>query len=313
MPAAPEPAAEDTEEVLANLDDTVAPLFELVSVPLGEGYTTKCPFHPDEEPSLKFYPDHYFCFGCGAHGDRLNWLTAGEGLSREEAIAAIRDWDGPAAPRRPLGQDKTARALELWAQAGPISGTLAERYLAETRRIDVAGLPAAIDDSLRFHPHCPFGTVQHPCLLALMRDPETDQPIGIQRIGLELQAGKVRKLDRFTLGRTGVVKLWPAGSTLVVGEGLETTLAAATRVPYRGAPLRPAWSVVSSGGLRRFPVLPDVERLIVLVDHDGNGEGQAAAVRAMERWTRAGRTVVRLTPKRVGADFNDLVMPEPVS
>ena len=33
----------------------------------------------------------------------------------------------------------------------------------------------------------------------------------------------------------------------------------------------------------------------------------------MERWTRAGRTVVRLTPKRVGADFNDLVMPEPVS
>jgi hypothetical protein len=52
-----------------------------------------------------------------------------------------------------------------------------------------------------------------------------------------------------------VVKLWPTGSTLVIGEGLETTLAAATRIPYRGAPLRPAWSAISSGGLSRFPVI----------------------------------------------------------
>ena len=34
------------------------------------------------------------------------------------------------------------------------------------------------------------------------------------------------------LGRAGVVKLWPAGSQLVVGEGIETVLAAATRIPY---------------------------------------------------------------------------------
>jgi Toprim domain len=141
------------------------------------------------------------------------------------------------------------------------------------------------------------------------RDPETDQPVGIQRIALELREGRIHKIDRFALGRTGVVKLWPAGSQLVVGEGLETTLAAATRIPYHGAPLQPAWSAVSSGGLSRLPVLPGIERLIVLVDHDANGEGQAAAERCRERWTRAGRTVVRLTPKRTGADFNDLVMP----
>ena len=99
----------------------------------------------------------------------------------------------------------------------------------------------------------------------------------------------------------------------MVGEGLETTLAAATRIPYRGAPLQPAWSAVSSGKLGTLPRSAGVERLIILVDHDGNGEGQAAAVRCMERWTRAGRTVVRLTPKRAGADFNDLIMPEPVA
>jgi hypothetical protein len=106
--------------------------------------------------------------------------------------------------------------------------------------------------------------------------------------------------------------VWPAESRLIIGEGLETTLAAASRIPYRCAPLQPAWSAVSSGGLSRLPVIPGVERLIILVDHDGNGEGQAAAVRCMERWTRAGRWVVRLTPKRAGADFNDLVRPEVV-
>ena len=39
------------------------------------------------------------------------------------------------------------------------------------------------------------------------------------------------------LGPAGVVQLWPAGQQLVIGEGLETTLAAATRLDYRGEPL----------------------------------------------------------------------------
>jgi DNA polymerase family A/Toprim domain/CHC2 zinc finger len=306
------PAATNDEEFLADLDDTVAPLFELVSVPLTDDNKTECPFHPDELPSLQFYAEHYHCFGCDAHGDRIDWLTRGEGLSREEAIALIRDWDGPVTPRRPQSEEaKTARALVLWAQAMPIAGTLAERYLAETRHIDLTRLPGHCSDSLRFLARCPFGVGPlRPCLLALMRDPENDQPTGIQRIGLELREGKVDKIDRFALGRVGVIKLWPAAAQLVVGEGLETTLAAASRIPYHGAPLQPAWSAVSSGGLSRLPVIPGVERLIILVDHDGNGEGQAAAARCMERWTRAGRWVVRLTPKCAGADFNDLVVPE---
>jgi len=48
-------------------------------------------------------------------------------------------------------------------------------------------------------------------------------------------------------------------------------------------------------------------RLVILVDHDLNGAGQAVALRCAERWSRAGREVVRLTPKQPGSDFNDLV------
>ena len=103
-----------------------------------------------------------------------------------------------------------------------------------------------------------------------------------------------------------MVKLWPAGSQLVLGEGIETTLAGATRVSYRGGPLQPAWSAVSTNPLSKFPVLPGVERLIILVDHDAGGKTSAAC--CTERWTRAGRTVIRLTPKQPDFDFNDIIL-----
>jgi hypothetical protein len=196
----------------------------------------------------------------------------------------------------------------LWEQARPIAGTLAARYLAETRGIDLEALPADSERVLRFHPACPFGPgTRHPCLVALMRNVTTDEPTGIHRTALDPNA---RKIDRMMLGSRGVVKIWPAGSLLVIGEGLETVLAAATRVPYRGAPLRPAWAALSTGPLRAFPVVAGVERLILLIDHDPAGETAAAA--CADRWQRAGRAVVKLKPTRAGTDFNDLVLPKVV-
>ena len=124
----------------------------------------------------------------------------------------------------------------IWDAALPLAGTLGERYLAETRGIDVTQLPPTIHEALRFHPSCPFGArARHPCIIALMRDPQTDAPVGIHRIGLAQENDEISKIDRMALGRMGVVKLWPAGEQLVVGEGIETVLAAATRISYRGA------------------------------------------------------------------------------
>ena len=42
------PAAAEDEMELAELDDAIAPLFDLVSVPLSDGHTTQCPFHADD-------------------------------------------------------------------------------------------------------------------------------------------------------------------------------------------------------------------------------------------------------------------------
>ena len=35
----------------------------------------RCPFHDDHAPSMKLYEDHFYCFGCGKHGDVID-LTA---------------------------------------------------------------------------------------------------------------------------------------------------------------------------------------------------------------------------------------------
>jgi DNA polymerase len=234
---------EDDEDFVATLADNVAPLTELVGEPLGCGNKLPCPFHEDVEPSCAIYPDHYHCYGCSAHGSRIDWLMQVEGMTKAEAIAYIKDWPGPATPSvsdSEAEERKLAFVKSIWLSAVSIQGTIAERYLDETRHIDVTKLPADIHRSLRFHPHCVFGRAHLPCLIALMRDPLTDEPCGIQRTALELRDGRVEKVDRRMLGRAGVVKLWPAGTQLVAGEGLETVLAAATRIPFEDAALTPA-------------------------------------------------------------------------
>jgi hypothetical protein len=266
-----------------------------------------CRFHDDREPSLKIYDDHYHCFGCGAHGNAVDWLVEVEGFERDEAIDVLESWDRPPS-QRPQAQpnQNQARALELWNQAKPITNTLAAQYLAQRRSINLDALPKTIDEVLRFHPHCPFGPrTRHPCLIALMRDALTDAPCGIQRIALTPAAAKI---DRRMFGQSGVVKLWAASSQLVIGEGLETTLAAASRLCYQGAPLQPAWAVLSASALRRFPIIPDVEQLVILADHDRNGEGQAAAEDCKQTWLHAGRRGAVLLPDHPGSDFNDLVI-----
>ncbi len=42
----------------------------------GRNFTASCPFHHDRSPSLYLYPERndYHCFGCGAHGNVINFV-----------------------------------------------------------------------------------------------------------------------------------------------------------------------------------------------------------------------------------------------
>jgi CHC2 zinc finger/Toprim domain len=321
-PTSPEPSAPpeavESPGISEDGSDCTVPLAALIGKPLTNGAIC-CPFHDDAEPSLKVYDDHYHCFGCGAHGNQVDWLMQVDGLSRKRALKRLAEWDGPALASRQAREDDDAlslvNSLRIWDEASSLAGTPAAAYLAR-RGIDLEALPANIDEAVRFHPRCAFGSGTAPCLVALFRDVGADTPAGIHRIALTKPVQAWRPgtpVERRMLGRWPMpraIKLWPATTSLVVGEGIETVLAAATRLPYRDAPLRPAWATVSAVALGRLPVIERVERLIILVDNDVNGTGQAEARRCSERWSRAAHAVVTLTPKRAGTDFNDVVLSE---
>ena len=50
---------------------------------------TLCPFHHDRHPSLKLYDDHFYCFGCGATGDVIDFTAQLFGISPFEAVKKL--------------------------------------------------------------------------------------------------------------------------------------------------------------------------------------------------------------------------------
>ena len=99
--------------------------------------------------------------------------------------------------------------------------------------------------------------------------------------------------------RGGAVRLARAGNVLMVGEGIETCLAA---MQARG---HPAWAALSTSGLLALDLPDDVRDVIVLAD--GDDAGEAAARGAALRWKREGRRV-RIAHPPQGMDFNDMLL-----
>ena len=230
--------------------------------------------------------------------------------ARSMTVAAVESSNLAAVSRRLAHTQMTIAGgskgrSRFWREAKPITGTLAEDYLCKR---GLAALPDCIHDVLRWHPRCPWEGTTHPCMVALFSDAVTGEPRAIHRTAISAIG---EKIDRKYLGPVAgcVIRLWSdefVTDGLVLGEGVETVLAAATRVEHRGALLQPAWAAGDANNVRQFPVLPGIEALTLLVDNDASGGGQDAAEECARRWVVAGREVTRLTPRITGEDFNDI-------
>jgi phage/plasmid primase-like uncharacterized protein len=98
------------------------------------------------------------------------------------------------------------------------------------------------------------------------------------------------------------VRLAPAAKILMVGEGVETCLAAMQ------ATAMPAWAALSTSGLVAL-ILPAIVRtVIILADNDATGAGERAARIAAARWLAEGRRVRIAMPPVSGADFADVLL-----
>lgn len=59
-----------------------------------------CPFHPDRHPSMLVDQNHYYCFGCHAHGDAIDYVARLFHLSQIQAAEKlVRDFDLPVKDR----------------------------------------------------------------------------------------------------------------------------------------------------------------------------------------------------------------------
>ena len=67
----------------------------------GREWKACCPFHNEKTPSFTVNDEKgfYHCFGCGAHGDAIRWMTDQRGLSFMDAVKELATEAGMEVPR----------------------------------------------------------------------------------------------------------------------------------------------------------------------------------------------------------------------
>ena len=85
---------------------------ELYGIAVGRGGMACCPFHDDRHPSLKLNEDYFYCFGCGATGDVIDFTARLYDLSPKEAAEKLAQdfglsYDSKAPPRRSYVRQKS--------------------------------------------------------------------------------------------------------------------------------------------------------------------------------------------------------------
>ena len=62
---------------------------ERYDLPVNRSGMACCPFHNDRTPSMKLYPDHFHCFGCGQTGDVIDLTAQLTGQNARDAAGRL--------------------------------------------------------------------------------------------------------------------------------------------------------------------------------------------------------------------------------
>jgi hypothetical protein len=252
-------------------------------------------------------------FDGGDGGGPLSTLEHATGLHGRELFAYAADLvclrsearpqrEALAASSRTAARDHSREIEFILSKAGPIAGTLAERYLGSR------GLSAPRCADLLFHPDLTHWESRRgfPGIVAVVRD-HSGNRIALHRTYLADDGKAKAPVDspRKMLASTGrgTVRLAEiANGLLGLAEGIETALSVMAACPHL-----PVWATLSASNLEQAALPPDAQRIVILADHDGSGAGQRAAEAAAHRFAAEGRRVWIALPPNEGEDFNDLL------
>lgn len=88
----------------------------------GSTFSCRCPFHTEKTPSCHFYPQtqSFYCFGCGAGGDVVNFIRLIESLDYIEAVRFLAQRAGMPMPEDANDESaqKRRRLYEINREAG---------------------------------------------------------------------------------------------------------------------------------------------------------------------------------------------------
>lgn len=193
---------------------------------------------------------------------------------------------------------KTALAARLFAEATPIAGTPAEKYL-RGRAIALSAWP---DDAVRWHG-------DKGMVVFAVRD-ETGKVIAIQRVFLRPDGSPQldddgKKIKRTLGARHGRAVVFPGRTgPLLLAEGPETALSAWYATGFE------TWATLGSIASVSLAGVPIEREIVVCRDDDARiAPSRKALLDAIRRWRGEGRTVVEALPwertRRDKSDLND--------
>jgi DNA primase len=269
----------------------------------GGEWVGRCPFHADRTPSFTVNDAKGFahCFGCGWHGDVLDFIQAIAKIGLREAVKRLEGGKLPAVQNFPPAvtskaeRNTSAEAVEIWRNASPVKGTPAETYLRSR------GLDCAIPDSIRFA-RLRYGRrgPEHPVLVSVIAAPD-DTVGGIQRTYLNASGtGKAAvPKPKLSLGRVrgGAIRCAPAAGEIILTEGLEDALSLQQELGQA------AWATAGAGGLSSVQLPLGVRSVIIGADSDETGLREAR--KAASRFAAEGRRARLIMPLPGFKDFND--------
>jgi DNA primase len=162
----------------------------------GREHVGLCPFHNEKTPSFTVSDDKGFfhCFGCGAHGDVITFVTRTEGLSFPETVERLANEAGLPMPqetpgaradaRRRAGLIEVLEAAAAWfeAQLAARAGEATRAYLAgrglraETVRAFRLGYAPDRRGALREVLHAKGMDDEHLAEAGLIKQPEGGGP-----------------------------------------------------------------------------------------------------------------------------------------
>lgn len=281
-----------------------------------------CPFHSERSPSFEVNDTKgtYHCWGCGAAGDSIKFLTDYEGMTFRQAVETLSGDTFPVVSE----EERTRRKAEdarVMAERVNYARSVFRRSVPATPDTPagvyaaVRGIIHPLPPTVRFvmtprwiNPETGEAGRDHPAMVCALQD-VTGAVVGVQCVFL--QDGGRKKFERtredgtkakakLSFGQIvgSALRLGPVRPHLINCEGPEDGLTLAQRLPDKSV-----WVTCGTAMLSRVDYPPEVKS--VCFAGDNNEAGRLAVAQAREAVLAKGLIPSEVYPAPEFKDWND--------